>query len=455
MKNIINRRTFLRSSATGISTAVGLPLLEAMFTSASAFADAPGRYPRFFAMYVPNGIIEEKWFPTRVSKTDFDLSNSSLKEFDRLGLKNDISLYRGMHNVSHVDNSSGNDHMVAISSWLTGVAIKSDASQTHRPSIDQELADAHNAITRTKVHSLQLAGNSGLDKPNNDRYFNPLKNALNWGSNNRLLPLKSALRNEFDRLYAGSDATPGAGIDRRTRLKMSVLDDIKTDREALVRQLGASDKERLEQYFASLRDIEESLLALESTPINGQSCPKPMGVIQSSIPNPENGSINLSFGQHARIAAKITAQAFACNLTTAVTYCTQGEAAGSTYGDIGINTHFHNTISHNRSGRYNDWVKIDTFHADLCAAFMKEMKDTPHGAGNLLNGTAVLFGSGLGNGDQHQHTNIALLVGGHFGRWKHGNYHTFTGRSHADLIDTLRQEMGLPQNLGRSAVPIS
>ncbi len=452
MKQLISRRAFLRSSTAGVGTLVGLPLLESMFASSSAFADAPGIYPRFFAMYVPNGIIEEKWFPTYKNKTEFDLASCSLKAFDRLGLKNDISLYRGMHNASHVENSQGNDHMVAISSWLTGKGIASETSQTHRPSLDQEVADAHNAITRTKVHSLQLAGNSELDKPNNDRYFNPLKNALNWGSNNRLLPLKSALRNEFDKLYSGIGTTPEPGIDRRTRLKISVLDDVKDDRDALLRKLGANDKERLEQYFTSLRDIEEGLLSLQTG--NPGSCAKP-NLVYNDIPNPDNGTKNNAFGEHARLAAKITAQAFACGLTHAITYCTQGEAAGCEYSDIGINTHFHNSISHNRAGRYNDWVTIDTFHADLCAAFMKEMKDTPHGAGNLLNGTAVLFGSGLGNGDAHQHTNIALLVGGHFGKWKHGNYHKFEGRNHADLIDTLRQEMGLPNRLGKPSVPIS
>lgn len=452
MKITLNRRTFLRSSTAGISTAVGLPLLEGMFHSQSAFADAPGAFPRFFAMYVPNGIIEEKWFPENGTKTDFDLSNCSLREFDRLGLKNDISLYRGMDNACDKEGSNGNTHMIAISSWLTGVGIKNDESQTHRPSLDQEVAEAHNAIARTKVHSLQLAGNSQLDKPNNNRYYNPLKNALNWGSNNRLLPLRSALRDEFDKLYAGADATPGAGLDRRSQMKLSILDDIKEDRVRLANQLGADDRTRLEDYFDRLNSLEQSLMALENSGNDPQSCPKPN---VNNIPNPNNGSLNVSIGDHARIAAKITAQAFECGLTNAITYCAGGEAAGCEYRDIGIGTHFHNSISHNRAGRYNDWVKIDTFHAELCANFMREMKDIPHGDGTLLDGTAVLFGSGVGNGDNHKQTDIALMVGGNFGNWKHGRYHRFNGRNHGDLIDTLRQEMGLPNNLGRNSVPIA
>lgn len=452
MKCTLNRRHFLRSSAIGTQTVVGLPLLEAMFGSSSAFADAPGKHPRFFAMYLPNGIIEERWFPTRNSKTDFDLSTSSLKAFDALGLKNDISLYRGMRNVCDADGSKGNDHMVGISSWLTGVGIQDDRQQTHRPSLDQELAEAMQAeYGRTHVHSLQLAGNSELDKPNNNNYFNPQKNALNWGKNNRLLPLKSALKDEFDKLFAANSAVPGAGVDRRLQLKISVLDDIQEDRQALGRQLGAADKARLEQYYESLRDLEESLAAQLNND-GKQDCPMPSGV--NTIPNPNNGTRNNQFGEHARIAAKITAQAFSCGLTHAVTYCTQGEASGCHYEDIGINTHFHNNISHARDKRFDDWVKIDTFHAELCAAFVKEFKDTPHGDGTLLDGTGVLLGSGLGNGTKHSHEDLALLVAGNIGQWKHGNYHVLNNRSHGDLIDTLRRQMGL-QDLGKQSVPIS
>lgn len=448
----IDRRTFLRSSTSGIATVMGLPLLEAMFSSSSAFADAPGMFPRIFAMYVPNGIIEEKWYPESGNKTTFDLSGTALESFQTRGLKNDISLYRGCRNVCSVDGSSGNAHMIGISSWLTGKAIKNDASQVHVTSLDQQLADA---LPRTKVHSLQLAGNSELDKPNNNNYFNPLKNALNWDKNGRLLPLKSELRSEFDKLYAGQGSVPGAGLDRRTALKMSVLDDIKEDRQRLASSLGAADAARMEQYFEGLRDLELKLEALSEANNNPSQCAYPNKLSLEDIPNPINGTRNNSIQDQAHIAALIMAQAFSCGLTHAVTYCAGGEAAGCEYRDIGINTHFHNTISHNRSGRFNDWVKVDRFHGDLCAEFMWQLKNTPHGAGNLLDGTAVVFGSGLGNGDAHSHNNIALMVGGHFGDWQHGRYHQLNNRNHADVIDTMRQKMGLSDNYGLNQVPTS
>lgn len=451
MKRQISRRSFLRSSATGISTVVGLPLLEAMYDSSSAFANVASENTRVFAFYLSNGIIEENWYPERRGKTNFDLTSCSLKAFDDLGLKNDISLYRGMNNTCI--NQPGNDHMIAISSWLTGVPLPNDRVQTHTPSLDQQFADAMQAeYGRTKVHSLQWAANSFLDRPNNDNYFNPLKNALTWGSDNRLRTLRSALKDEFDRLYDG--ANTGGGLDRRTQIKINILDDIKDDRQALMNQLGASDKARLEAYFTSLSDIEESLKAALENAGSESECSSTV----SNIPNHPNGreNGNIEVGDHARIAAKILAQAFACGLTRAATYTPQGEASNLHYPELGIDRHFHNTISHNRNGLKHLHTEIDVYRAELCANFMKELKDTQHGpeGSTLLDGTAVLFGSGLGNADNHTHNDIALLVGGHFGNWEHGNYHELQNRDHADLIDTVRAELGL-QDLGKNRVPIS
>lgn len=448
MKRKLNRRSFLRSSSTGISTVVGLPLLESMFGSSAAFADAPGAHPRFFSFYVPNGIIEESWYPSGGSKTNFNLGGTALEAFQDKGLKNDISLYRGMKNVADGHPGGCNAHMIAVSSWLTGKRLNSDDTNTHVISLDQELAEVQKGLT---VHSMQWAGNSELDKPNGSVYFNPLKNALNWNKNGRILPLKSELRTEFDKLYAGLNADPNAGLDRRDALKISVLDDIKEDRDALLNQLGADDAQRMDRYFESLRDVEQRLDTLAEN--NQSTCTKPN---IDNIPNPTNGDRNDRIVKHAELAAKIAAQAFACGLTHSITYAAGGEAAGCHYKDVeGINEHFHNNISHNRNGKKGKWETIDKTHGELCAQFMLEMKNTPHGAGNLLDGTAVLFGSGLGNGDAHSKKNIALMVGGHFGNWEHGRYHTLNGRNHADLIETLRVQMGLGKRYNRNTVPIS
>lgn len=453
MKKLIDRRKFLRCSAGGVGTVVGLPLLEAMFASSSAFADAPGLHPRFFGFYTPNGTIEPQWFPKGGSKTNFDLKNTALEPFQTAGLVNSISLYQGLFNTGK--NGSGNGHMRAIAGFLTGAKLPNDDITRHKVSLDQALANEYFNTAPTKIHSLQLAGNPELDVPKaNSSYNNLLKNALSFDVQGRILPNTANLKEVFDKLFLGSSGSQAtAGISQRDVLKTSVLDAVKEEREALFKKLSAHDSSILDEYFTSIRSLENQLAAPEPTMPGGQSCQAP----NVNPPALDDGKRNNAIGDHARIAAKIVAMAFQCDLTRSVTYMAGGEAAGCNYNDIGIGRHFHNSISHNRSSLGDEHHQIDTFHSELAANFMLEMEAINHGGGTLLDGTAIIYGAGLGNGDNHSLNDISLLVGGRFGDFQHGRHHVLKGENHAKLINTVYQEMNLPGTIGDSTarVPIS
>ena len=159
-------------------------------------------------------------------------------------------------------------------------------------------------------------------------------------------------------------------------------------------------------------------------------------------------------GEHMKVAAKITAHAFSCGLIHSASYCCGGEAAGALYKDIGVNQHFHNSISHNR-GKKDAWMKIDRQHCDHMALFMKEMKDIKAGDGDILDNTAIMFGTGLGDGSKHHASRLAFMVGGRFGKWKHGRHFKFKSSpneqeaaangdtSHALIVNTIRKELGM------------
>ena len=437
MKKVINRRSFLRG---GAGTMVALPLLEAMFTSSAAFADAPGLHPRLFSFYVPNSTIEPRWYPKNGTKTNFDLTNTALAPFQEMGFKNDISLYQGLSSAGKY--GSGNAHMRAIAGFLTGAAIRNDAVTTHKISIDQALANAHQQASPTRIHSLQLAGNPELDSPNNNRYNNQLKNSLAFDASGRILPNTANLKNVFDKLFAGMD--PGeatTAVNRRQALQLSVLDSIKRDRDKLMQTLGQADRQRMEEYFTSLRELEMQINSETMAPVVG-GCTVP----NINAPATSDTARNNRIGDHAKIMAKIMAAAFRCDLTRVVTYMSGGEAAGCSYADIGVNLHFHNSISHNRGQHEDLHHKIDTFHSELVANTMKELESVPHGAGTLLDGTAIIYGAGLGNGDNHSLDRIAFLVGGRFGNFQHGRHHTLNGVNHAEVLNTVRRELGLAGN---------
>ncbi len=152
---------------------------------------------------------------------------------------------------------------------------------------------------------------------------------------------------------------------------------------------------------------------------------------------------NHYIGEHARLTAELLA--FQCDVTRVATYMSSGEASKTKYPEININIKFHDQISHNK-GAYNDeHHAIDTYHSELFAHFLEVFSDTPHGDGTLMDGTCLLFGSGLGNGDAHSMNNIGLLMAGNVGGVNPGKYHAdMSGAPHSRLLNTLRDEMGLP-----------
>ncbi len=508
MKYTINRRTFtltrrtlLRSSTYGVGTVMGLPLLEAMFKTDHAYAQAAVDTPRYVGMYVPNGIYHEPnsadglWFPKYaenptgrfIKRAIPSLMNSSLQGFEKHGLIDDITLIEGLQNDSNYLNSTGNGHLTGIASWMTGHAIMphdnlrdSDMATKHRMSMEQEVSNYANSLLMPGVAdqdlpnpdlmALRMAGSAHLDGGRMD-YNNKMKNGLNWSKNFELLGLEGDLRKQYNALYSKPGMTGGqAGggtqeIDRRTRLKLYVMDDVLDQLRSLERRLGVEDLQKVESYLNNVYDIEKSLNQM-GTVVESSCDPSDMPFQPSEVPNYTFGNGKKlpdtqgapHIGEHMRIASKITAHALSCGLIHSVSYCCGGEAAGARYTDINVNMHFHNNVSHNRK-RKKEWMAIDKQHADHFALFMKEAKDIKRGDGDLLDGTAFMLGSGLGDGSKHSSHRVAMLIGGRIGRWstgefKHGQHFKYKSsgsekeargkdESHAQVVQTIREEMGI------------
>ena len=261
MKYTINRRTFqlkrrtlLRSTTFGVGTVMGLPLLEAMFETDHAYAQANTATPRFFGMYTPNGMYHEPaqngfWFPEYGGEPDgnykvrpiTNMKDSALRKFEEYGLINEITIIEGLQNDGNALGSTGNDHLTGIASWLTGHAIQphgnlrdADMATKHRMSMEQEVSNFANQMLNPGTPdadlpnpdnmALRMAGSSHLDGGRMD-YNNAMKNGLNWSKNGEILSLEGDLRKQFNTIYSKPGMTGGqagggsAGIDRRTRLK--------------------------------------------------------------------------------------------------------------------------------------------------------------------------------------------------------------------------------------------
>ncbi len=434
--NGMSRRTLLRGVSLGAVTALSLPPLEVMFGSDSAYAQATSNRARFVGVYTPNGTIQERWCPkpaaTTVTRT-FSLAGTALAPLERH--KANLSVFRNAQNAG--SNGNGNAHMKAIAGFLTGRAIPNDTVGTHQVSIDQFVTNA--AAQKAGIGSLQLAGNNELDPPNNTRYNNSLKNALSFDAQGRILPNTANLRAVFDRVFKGVSPVAGPGADaaaqRRALMRNSVLDAVAADRAALSTKLGQQDRVRVDEYFESLRALELDIDALA-----------PQCTIPSSndFPQTQDGPRLNAIGNHGKLAGRLIALAFVCDLVQSATYMMGGEGTGCGYSELNINQHFHNTISHNRAAKADLHHRIDTFHSDLVASLLDALEDTSYATGTLLDGTAVLYGAGLGNADSHSLSNIGLVLAGRFGKVRQGAFHTdLKNQNHAKILRTIVAELGL------------
>lgn len=448
-KGVMGRRQFL---AAGLGTAVALPLLELNLGSQQALAQAGMEHTRFVSFYLPNGVIQNQWWPATGSGSAFNLQNTALAPLQPH--KDALSIFRNLRNVGRADGG-GNAHMRAIAAFLTGMPIPNDRVTRHEISFDQSLADHYASVAPTPIHSLQLAGNNKIDPPNNSSYNNNLKHGLNFDREGRLMPTTANLRAVFDRAFQGLDTSQAnQEVKERAFLRRSVLDYVAKERASLNTKLGVNDRLRIEQYFDSIREIERRLDAFDEINDNGGTCGDTLNAPKSYDDNRDNHFI----GEHARLTASLLAVLFQCELTRVATYMSSGEASKTEYPEIDINLIFHDAISHNQNAHSDKHHLIDTYHAELVANFLDVFEATPHGSGTLLDGTCFLMGSGLGNGDAHSMENIAMMMAGRFGSIQQGRfYEDMGGQDHSRLLNTIRDEMNLPPGVfaGRRGDPLN
>jgi len=435
----MSRRAVLRG---GLGTLVSLPLLEwGVGGSSRAFAQAAAEHTRLLVFYLPNGIIQDRWWPGSGSERSFSLEGTSLAPLERH--KGALTIFKNFRNAG-ATSGSGNAHMRAIAGFLTGSPIPNDRITTHATSFDQVLANHYDEVARTPIHSLQLAGNNKIDPPNSGTsYNNALKNALACDQDGRIMPTTADLRSVFDKLFQGSGGPTASERDAQERafLRRSVLDYVTEERQGLSGKLGHSDAKIVEQYFDSVRALEQRLEAFEQQ--TGQTC-GPGG--DSDRPKTYRDDVdNHYIIEHAQLMADMMVLAFQCDVTRVVTYMSSGEASKTKYPELGIDLKFHDTISHNQGAHKDKHARIDSAHADAMAYLIDAFERTPHGEGTLLDGSCLLFGSGLGNGDAHSMGNIGCLMAGRFGSVRPGAFYSnMQNRPHSELLNTLRDQMNIP-----------
>ena len=409
-KRHLSRRTVLR----GAGVTLALPLLDAMVPAATALAQTaavPKMRMGFF--YIPHGAIMgntshgpgmDRWTPGGAG-ADFTLSPilASLEPYKRY-----VTSFGNLQNNA----MAGGVHSLAPATWLSGMRPdRGSKGASMSATLDQVVAQRIGQDTT--LPSLELASETTQQAAACSGSACFYNTTLSFRDEHSPLPMEYNPRKVFAQLFGEGD-TPEerAAISSQTR---SLLDRIRDRTGALRRNLGAGDRVVLDNYLETVREIERRVQLASSRDLAGIDVPEaPIGELDA-------------FGPQVDLLFDLIALAYQADLTRVASYIMVAEGTNRTYNHIGVSDSFHPVSHHaNDLGRLEKLVKIQTWHVERFAAFLKKIAAIPDGDGTLLDHAMFLYGSNMSNSDRHNgHPLPTILVGGGNG--------TLTGGQHLAL----------------------
>ena len=389
------RRTLLR----GVGATLGLPLLEAMTPSLLRPGAAPKTPPRLVYVYVPNGVHLPAWTPEREGR-GFPLSRT-LEPLEKVASK--VSVLSGLvHDKARANGDGPGDHARAASVFLTGVQpVKDGAKPQVGISADQVVATAIGHETRFR--SLELGCELGQDAGECDSGYACAYNFnLSWKSAAQPAPAEVDPRLLFERLFGdATDAASAARAEERRARGKSLLDFVGDEVKRLRKDLGEGDKKRIEQYLEAVRELERKLsFAAQEGVVLPTNFEKPTGIPRE-------------FSAHCRLMYDVLALALQSDLSRVATFMYLKEVSGRTYPEIGVKEGHHSASHHgNNADNHRVLEKINKLHVSLLAEFLEKLDAVEEDGETLLDHTMVCYGSGISDGDKHNHEDLPVLLAG-------------------------------------------
>ncbi len=413
----ISRRTALK----GIGAAVALPWLEQMGWSEEPKKGKGGRSPiRMAHIYVPNGIVMEHFWAA--NPKELPKSLTPLKD-----LISEIIVMRGLdNNVANAekDGKGGGGHAKPTAAWLTStIPYRAGAINKVGISVDQLAAQRIGHLT--PLQSLELGTEGGGQGSDCDTGFNCSYTAnISWRSASSPQTKETKPKQVFQRLF--SDNRQGKNAQQQAQeamLKTSVLDLVMADAAGLKGELGASDQRKLDEYLDSVRDIE---VRIQRAGDRGEiTLPPDAAALLQQLPEdrPED------FEQHLRLMMDLMVLAFQTDTTRVCTFMTQNDTSGRSYPKLGVSGGHHDLSHHGKDPAKIAAIRaINRHHIELFAHLLDRLAAVPEGDGTLLDHCLLLYGSGIGDGDRHNHDDLPILLAGRGGRVRSGRHLRHDGR---------------------------
>ena len=428
-KKHLSRRTFLRGSGV----ALGLPFLEAMVpagTALSQTAAAPKTRAGFF--YLPHGAIMNN----TIFGKEVDVWTSSGKGADfKLGktvepldpFKKYVTTFENIEN----NTAQGSVHTLNPATWLSCVRPDTSAKGASlATTLDQVIAQKIGQ--QTTLPSLELAAETTVQIAAGNGGFYSV--TTSYAAPNKPLPMEYNPRKVFIQLMGEGDTA--AERDALLRKNASVLDMITERTASLRRDLGPGDQRALSDYMDTVRELERRVTMASSRDLSGVTVPDaPVGELEV-------------FEQQLKMMFDLIALAYQADLTRVATYVMAAEGTDRPYPNLRVAGGFHPTSHHaNQRERIAELSRIQRFHMEQFAAFLKKLADTKEGEGNILDHSLFLYGSNMGNSNAHDNYPLPeVLIGGANGKHKGGKNLVLPERTPlANLHLTMLDRLGIPQ----------
>jgi hypothetical protein len=406
-KKHIARRSFLR----GAGVALALPFLDSMVPAQTPLSKtAANPKTRFTGIFVPHGAAPGYWVPkTTDPGFEYPMIWKPLEPF-----RDQTVIMSGLWSKSAEPppGVTGADHWVASAFMCANKPKKTDGADIlDGTTIDQLIAQKIGQ--ETLVPSLQFAlEDPGANSSNcGEGYSCAYTNSISWSSPTQPLPMELDPQVVFERLF-GSGGSQEERAARREQDR-SILDSVSQSLTRFKKDLNASDKARLDEYETDIREIERRLeLAKKSS---GRANPEGF-VAPAGIPE--------SFDEHVKLHFDLQALAFRGDMTRVSTVLYARDLTARTYPESGVTTGFHGASHHAENPQNIErYSHINQYHVKCLAYFVDKLKKTNDGDGTLLDHTLILYGTNMGDSNQHLHYDVPhILVGGAGGQLK-GNRH--------------------------------
>src|SRR5216110_2948607 len=412
-KKHIPRRTVLK----GACAALALRLLEAMVPATALAQTAARPKPRFVGCFVPHGMAPGYWVPEKEG-TDFDFKFcfKPLEPFREY-----VTLTSGLHSRSAEPppGVTGADHWVAAAFMCANKPRKTAGADVYAgTTIDQLIAQKIGG--QNLMPSMQLAvEDPGANSSNcGEGYSCTYTNTISWATPTDPLPMELNPQVVFERMFGD-----GSSVEQRAKRRKrdgSILDSLTGSLSRLRNESSASDRAQIDNYTENVREIERRLqIAMKASTVAPTDMSVPVGVPQT-------------YDEHIKLQFDLLALSFQADITRVGTLLFARDLTGRTYPESEAPTvGFHGGSHHGEDPRrIADLSKINQYHVKMLAHLVEKLAKTPDGNGTLLDQSLVLYGSNMGNPNQHLHYDVPhVLVGGLNGKVKGGRHLAYPSKT--------------------------